>query len=78
MIVSTLSDMRIVLCFRVCDGLLRGKVRTGRLARCFGETMLRGLGEIVVRTGLVVMEVNEQQLYMWQLIRLCYSYWYRN
>ena len=33
---------------------------------------------IIVGTGLVVMEVNEQQLYMWQLIRLCYSYWYRN
>ena len=50
------------------------EVRTGLLARCFGETMLRGLGEIVLRNGLFVMEVNEQQLNMWQLIRLCYSY----
>ena len=64
--------------FQLSDGLLRGEARTGMLARCFGETMLRGLGETKVGTGLVVMEVNEQQLYMWQLIRLYYSYWYRN
>ena len=40
------------------------EVRTGLLARCCVEINLRGLSDLVARSGLVMMEAHKQQLYM--------------